>query len=112
MSSTVLNTFSKVKHLVAVILNELPLITKPQYKFMISLFEVWLGLPIRYTILNLSRFGHYCEKSIRLHMEREFDFPAFNKQLIERSYISDLIAVFDPSFIPKAGKCTEGLGQW
>ncbi|SFO22511.1 hypothetical protein SAMN05428949_4543 [Chitinophaga sp. YR627] len=55
MSSTNLNAFGKVKHLVDAISNESSIATKPQYKFMISLFEVWLGLPVRYSILNLSK---------------------------------------------------------
>lgn len=112
MTSTHLHAFCKVKHLVNAILNELSVTTKPQYKFMISLFEVWLGLPVRYTILNLSRFGNYCEKSIRLHMEQPFNFISFNKQLIERSCGKELIAAFDPTFISKSGNHTPGLGKW
>ncbi|PSL17226.1 transposase [Chitinophaga ginsengisoli] len=112
MTSTNLYAFSKVKHLVDAILNELSVTTKPQYKFMISLFEVWLGLPVRYTILNLSRFGNYCEKSIRLHMEQQFDFISFNKQLIKHSCHKELIAAFDPTYISKSGNHTPGLGKW
>lgn len=112
MSSTNLNAFGKVKHLVDAILNEILVTAKPQYKFMISLFEVWLGLPVRYTILNLSRFGNYCEKNIRLHMERKFDFTAFNKQLIRQSCSHELIAAFDPTYITKSGNHTPGLGIW
>jgi hypothetical protein len=112
MSSTVLNAFRKVKHLVSAILNELPIITKPQYKFMISLFEVWLCLPVRYTISNLSRFGDYCEKSIRLQMEKEFDFGGFNSSLIKNNCGKHLIAAYDPTYLPKAGKHTPGLGKF
>ena len=79
---------------------------------MLSMFEVWLSLPLRYTMLNLSRFGQYCEKSIRLHMEQSFDFVCFNTHLIKKQCGKELIAAFDPTFIPKSGKRTPGLASW
>jgi hypothetical protein len=112
MTSTNLYAFGKVKHLVDAILQEITVINKTQFKFMRALFEVSLGLPVRYTILNLSRFGSYCEKSIRLHMERRFDFTSFNRQLIKRSCGKELIAAFDPTYISKSGSHTPGIGLW
>ncbi|SFW75955.1 DDE superfamily endonuclease [Chitinophaga sancti] len=79
---------------------------------MISLFEVWLCLPVRYTISNLSRFGTYCEKSIRLQMEKEFDFGCFNSSLIKDNCGKHLIAAYDPTYLPKSGKHTPGLGKF
>lgn len=70
----------------------------------------WIAL--RYTMLNLGRIGSYCEKSIRLHFEKRFDFVSFNEALIKESCGKDLIAAFDPSYIPKSGKQTPGLGKW
>lgn len=112
MTSTALHAFGKVKHLVTTSLQELSVINKPQFKFMMSLFEVWLSLPVRYTILNLNRFGNYCEKSIRLHMERGFDFKGLNQQVIRRHCGKELIAAFDPTYLPKSGRQTPGLGRW
>ena len=63
-------------------------------------------------MLNLGRIGGYCEKSIRLHFEKLFDFVSFNAALIKKSCGKDLIAAFDPSYIPKSGKQTPGLGRW
>lgn len=79
---------------------------------MIAVFELWLSLPVRYTMLNLSRFGPYCDKSIRLHLEEPFDFVCFNTHLVEQKCGKELIAAFDPTFIPKSGKQTPGLGKW
>lgn len=101
-----------MNHLLTASLQQIPGLNKPGFKFLISFFETWLGLPVRYTILNLSRFGHYCEKSIRLQMEREFDFTGFNMSIIQSHCTKELIAVFDPTFIAKAGKHTPGLGRW
>jgi hypothetical protein len=39
-------------------------------------------------------------KSYRLHFEHDqFDFPAFNLELIDKSFGSERIAAFDPSFL-------------
>jgi len=46
-------------------------------QLLLAVSELWLTLPLRYMVLNLSRFTHYCEKGIRLHMEQCFDFVAF-----------------------------------
>lgn len=79
---------------------------------MIYIFEVWLCLPVRYTISNLSRFGDYCEKSIRLQMEKDFDLGSFNSSLIKDNCSKNCIAAYDPTHLPKAGKRTPGLGKF
>ena len=106
------NAFNKVIDLVNTSVQKLPNINKPRFRFFSTVFELWLGLPVRYTMLNLGRIGGYCEKSIRLHFEKFFDFGSFNSVLIKKSCSKDLIAAFDPSYIPKSGKQTPGLGRW
>jgi hypothetical protein len=106
------NAFNKISGLVSASLQKLENISKPRLKFFSTLFELWLGLPVRYTMLNLSRIGGYCEKSIRLHFEKVFDFVSFNTAVINKSCSKNLIAAFDPSYIPKSGKQTPGLGRW
>lgn len=106
------NAFNKISDLVSASLQKIENISKPQFKFFSTLFELWLGLPLRYTMLNLGRIGLYCEKSIRLHFEKFFDFVCFNTALIDKSCGKELIAAFDPSYIPKSGKQTPGLGRW
>ncbi len=104
------NAFDKISSLVNASLQKLENLSKPRLKFFSTLFELWLSLPLRYTMLNLGRMGGYCEKSIRLHFEKLFDFASFNAALITKSCSKDLIAAFDPSYIPKSGKQTPGLG--
>ncbi|MEJ7738702.1 MAG: transposase [Chitinophagaceae bacterium] len=60
----------------------------------------------------MSQIGNYSEKSIRLHFEKLFDCVSFNAEVIKKSCSKDLIATFDPSYIPKSGKKTPGLGRW
>ncbi|HLL43987.1 MAG TPA: transposase [Segetibacter sp.] len=106
------NAFNKISSLVSASLQKPGNISKPRFKFFSPLFELWLALPVRYTMINLSRIGGYCEKSIRLHFEKIFDFASFNTAVISKSCGKDLIAAFDPSYIPKSGKQTPGLGRW
>jgi hypothetical protein len=106
------NAFNKISSLVSASLQKPGNISKPRFKFFSTLFELWLALPVRYTMINLSRIGGYCEKSIRLHFEKIFDFVSFNTAVISKSCGKDLIAAFDPSYIPKSGKQTPGLGRW
>ena len=106
------NAFNKISSLVSASLQKPGNISKPRFKFFSTLFELWLALPVRYTMINLSRIGGYCEKSIRLHFEKIFDFASFNTAVISKSCGKDLIAAFDPSYIPKSGKQTPGLGRW
>lgn len=67
----------KIRGLVSASLQKLANISKPQVKFLLTIFELWLELPVRYTMLNLSPFSRYLEKSIRLHFEQLFDFTGF-----------------------------------
>ena len=106
------NAFNKIVVLVNASLQKLSDINKPRFKFFSTVFELWLALPVRYTMLNLGRLGIYSEKSIRLHFEKLFDFSSFNAALIKKSCGKELIAAFDPSYIPKSGKQTPGLGRW
>ncbi len=106
------NAFNKISDLVNASLQKLSNISKPRFKFFSTVFELWLALPVRYTMLNLGRVGSYSEKSIRLHFEKLFDFVSFNSALIKKSCGKELIAAFDPSYIPKSGKRTYGLGRW
>jgi hypothetical protein len=106
------NAFTKIGDLVSASLQKLSDISKPRFKFFSTVFELWLALPLRYTMLNLSRIGGYCEKSMRLHFEKLFDFVSFNASLIKKSCGKQLIAAFDPSYIPKSGKQTPGLGRY
>jgi hypothetical protein len=106
------NAFNKISDLVKASLRNLANISMPRFKFFSTVFELWLALPVRYTILNLSRIGYYNEKSIRLHFEKLFDFVSFNTAHIKKNCGKELIAAFDPFYIPKNGKQTPGLGRW
>jgi hypothetical protein len=106
------NAFDKIRNLVNANLQKQLNLSKPRFDFLSTIFEQWFALPVRYTMLNLSRFGTYSEKTIRLQFEKLFDFVSFNKGVIKDNCGKELIAAFDPSFIPKSGKKTPGLGTY
>ena len=85
------NAFNKIGDLVSASLQKLSNISKPRFKFFSTVFELWLALPVRYTMLNLGRLGAYSEKSIRLHFENLFDFVSFNVALIKKSCTKELM---------------------
>ncbi len=58
--------------------------------------------------MQLARFSPYGEQTHRIHFEQEFDFLAFNKNLVDMLPGKEIIIAFDPCFIPKAGKHTYG----
>ena len=88
------NAFDKISDLVNASLQKIENISKPRFKFLSTVFELWLGLPLRYTMLNLSRIGIYSEKTIRLHFEKFFDFGSFNAALIKESCGKELHKVY------------------
>ncbi len=52
----------------------------------------------------------YSEQALRNGFERGFDFLKINSSLIRTHCSDEIILVFDPTFIAKSGKKTEGLG--
>ena len=59
----------------------------------------------------MSRFSSSGEQTFLNHFEKRFDFPAFNRQLINRVSKGERVAALDPGYIPKAGKSTYGKGK-
>ena len=98
--------------LIETILSEMGGLSKPRLQFMRWIFCTWLGLPVRHTMSNLARFGPYCDKSIRLHLERGFCFAEFCRLLIDTRCGKERVCAFDPTFIAKAGKHTYGVDTW
>jgi hypothetical protein len=101
-----------VKTITEQILRKMSAIGKIQFNFLTSLVYQWLSLRGRYTFENLTRQGFLKAMSYRKHFSRSFNFAQFNHFLIEEYCSDERIVVFDPSFISKSGKFTEGLGRF
>jgi hypothetical protein len=75
---------------------------------------LWLFLSIidRVNFSQLARYGKFGEQRYRQQFEKDFDFFGFNQSLVENHCSRRLIIAFDPSYIPKSGKKTAGLGKF
>jgi len=73
---------------------------------------LWLFLSINAPVnfLQLGRYGQYGEQRYRQQFEGDFDFFNFNATLIQQHCGTRRAIAFDPSYIPKSGCDTEGLG--
>ena len=96
------------------ILKQMPAVSKPQRKFLETLFATILALRGRVNFRNLSRYCDYSERTIARQFRCSFDWPAFHQQVMTTalSASAELISAQDASFIPKSGKQTFGLGHF
>ena len=104
--------FNKINNLVLANLQSIFCFDRVRSKFFVHIIELWFTMPFRYTFLNMGRVGNYCERTYRANFDRSIDFVSFNASVIKKSCSQDLIGAFDPSFIPKSGKLTPGLGKF
>ena len=88
------------------ILQQMPEISQPQKKFLITLFLTILLLYGKVNFTNLSRYSYLSEKTYRRHFLKSFNFPQFNQYFLEFALNPEhtVIAVIDCSFLIKSGK--------
>lgn len=87
------------------------LLSKPQQKFLITLFSTILVLCGKVNFTNLSRYSQISERSYRRQFQKSFNFIKGNADLIEQAIPATArqIIATDCSFIPKSGKATYGV---
>lgn len=75
---------------------------------------LWLFLSIygRINFLQLGRYGDSCEQRYRQQFEESFEFLSFNAALVKQHCSERKVIAFDPSYIPKSGKETPGVGRF
>ncbi|MFK7775908.1 MAG: transposase [Saprospiraceae bacterium] len=101
---------NKSKALVDNIVKKMGGLSKPRKKFIISILILYLSMRGRYNFKGMERYGQRCEKSCRLHFEKDFDFLKFNALVHKHHLSKNCIVVFDPSYLPKSGKHTPHKG--
>lgn len=86
----------------------------PRRFFLLAFFRALLSFSGRATLRNLSRYGAGSERNIARHIRKPFDFPSFNLFALQEAGITShpLLAVLDPTFLPKSGKHTFGLASF
>jgi hypothetical protein len=81
--------------------------------FIISVLICFSSIKGKINFLQLERFSDKCEQYFRINFENKFNFQGLNLAMIkERVSSSECIIAFDPSYIPKSGKKTYGLGMY
>ena len=87
---------------------------QPFRSFLSELLLVLLIVPGRATFRNLSRYSDYVEKTFSRWFRRQVDWAGLNVAAI-RAVVPpahESVLAFDPSYIPKSGEHTEGLGHF
>jgi hypothetical protein len=101
-----------VKTLTEQILIKISSIGSWQYKFMSNLFSLLLAMRGRYNFCNMARWSSTVESTFRNNYGKTFAWLEFNRLLVEQYLSDDLAIAFDPSFLPKSGKHTLGIGYF
>ena len=101
-----------VKPLTEQILQKMSSIGSWQFKFMSNLFSLLLAMRGRYNFCNMARWSSAVESTFRDNYAKAFAWIEFNRLLAEQYLSDDLAIAFDPSFVPKSGKHTPGLGYF
>ena len=86
-------------------------ISKPQKKFLLTLFAAILTARGKINFRNLSRYSDLSERTYSRQFAKPFEFVAFNREVINAGTgkESERIVVCDASFVRKSGKQTYGL---
>lgn len=103
---------TKIEILAEQILQKLPSVGAWQRKFLCHLFVLWFSIRGRHNFANLARQGNYTAYTMRKHFDRPFDFLSFSKMLAQETLGPYRMIAFDPSYMPKSGKHTDGLGYF
>jgi hypothetical protein len=109
MRITINTALHKALDLVGTTIQQLSLLTKPQFKFFVWLIKRWWMLPVRYNFLSLSRYGGYSDRTVREQFARPLPFVELFDALFRSLRQKECILAFDPTFIPKSGKQTPGV---
>ncbi len=102
----------KLQSYLAELLSTLTTLTKSQQKFLTEIVFVMFAMRGRANFTNMARYTHYHESTIRRQYALSVDFVALNCATMASVQASDLIGVFDCSFIPKSGDSTYGRGKF
>jgi len=112
MRITITTALHKAIDLAGTTIQQLSLLTKPQFKFFVWLIKRWWMLPVRYNFLTLSRYGGYSDRAIRQQFAKPLPFVELFDALYRPLQQKECILAFDPTFVPKSGKQTPGLYQF
>jgi hypothetical protein len=100
---------TKVGALATSILQNQVGLTAWQRKFLPHLFQLWLGMEGRHNFVNMARYGDFVESTYRNNFAKPVNWLDLNVQLVKDNLSKNRSINFDPSFLPKSGKYTDGV---
>jgi hypothetical protein len=100
---------TKVGALAGSILQNQVELTAWQRKFLLHLFQLWLGMEGRHNFVNMARYGDFVESTYRNNFAKPVNWLDLNVQLVKDNLSKNRSINFDPSFLPKSGKYTDGV---
>jgi hypothetical protein len=101
-----------VETVTSAILAKMSGIGKCQRRFLLYIMLLLLQMRGRVNFTNLARYSDHAEQYFRKWYSAPFDFAKFNKELVLLMAGAEKILGFDPSFMPKSGKHTPGVGYF
>lgn len=87
-------------------------LSKPQRHFLATIFSTIFAMRGKMNFANMSRYAGFCERTISRNFRKVIAWDKFHASVIGQCDFGEAIASIDASFIPKAGKCTFGLGKY
>ena len=76
------------------------------------MFPLLLTLPRRVNFKQMAAWGERNEGTFHNWFKKDLLLDEFNRTLIDQHGSGDCFVIFDPSFLPKSGKQTPGLGYF
>ena len=101
-----------IETLTARILEKMSKLNLCRQKFMRHLLVLLCAYRGKHNFTNLSRNGLMHEHTYRMSYGKDFDFFEFNQYLLSLLPHEKRILAFDPSYISKSGKHTDGVGKY
>jgi hypothetical protein len=108
------NSYPNIKSLIIKTLSDNPnfkTLKECRKNFIINVLICFSSIKGKINFLQMERFSKKCEQYFRINFENKFNFQDFNLAMIKER-VTECIVAFDPSYIPKSGKKTFGLGMY
>lgn len=86
-------------------------LNKKRREAIVSILCLFLSIP-KVNFLQLARYSKSCEQYFRIHFSKSFDWLSFNIDMVKKHTDQYRVIAFDPSYIPKSGKKTEGVDKF
>lgn len=106
------DAFTEGQALISTIIQKMANLKSSRIKTVTEILMLFISMRGRMNFSQMGRQGEKCEKSYRLHFEKDFDWLDFNSMLVDQVCSDERILGFDPSYIPKSGKQTPDLGYF